>query len=133
MKPPMRRTLTGPFAVQEAGGGLWALTAGGSAAVQLYLRVPAGVNCGALKERGITRLDLQWHAERVTVRVIGAAGAVEFEAATALIHEPQNRLYDGLPLAAFDGKARRFWRRVFLLIRIPGGRHLLRWIARRRR
>jgi len=34
-------------------------------------------------------------------------------------------LYAALPLAQFDRRARRFWRRVFLLVRIPGGRSLL--------
>jgi len=51
----------------------------------------------------------------------------------AIIHEPLTRLYEGLPLASFDPAARRFWRRVFRLVRIPGGRHLLRFIARRSR
>jgi hypothetical protein len=38
-----------------------------------------------------------------------------------------------LPLVSFDDKARRFWRRVFRLVRIPGGRHLLGVLARRNR
>ena len=99
----------------------------------LYLRVPAAVNCASLQDAGIARLDLQWHGGGVTVRVMGKDGVREFEAATAIIHESKSRLYDALPLAAFDRKARRFWQRVFLLIRIPGGRYLLRLIARRRR
>ena len=37
------------------------------------------------------------------------------------------------PLAGLDEKARRFWRRVFRLVRIPGGRHLLGVLARRSR
>jgi hypothetical protein len=42
-------------------------------------------------------------------------------------------LYEALPLAGFDATARRFWRRVFLLVRLPGGRYLLRLIAQRKR
>jgi hypothetical protein len=51
------------------------------------------------------------------------------EAAAAIVHEPARNLYAALPLAEFDGRARRFWRRVFLLVRIPGGRSLLGILA----
>jgi len=54
-------------------------------------------------------------------------------ARTATIHEPRPELYQGLPLVVMDDAAKRFWRRVFLLARIPGGRRLLRWIAERSR
>jgi hypothetical protein len=55
------------------------------------------------------------------------------EAQSAIVHEPQTRLYEALPLVVLDDKARRFWRRVFRLVRIPGGRHLLGILARRTR
>jgi hypothetical protein len=51
----------------------------------------------------------------------------------AIVHEPLPKLYAELPLAGFDERARRFWRRVFRLVRIPGGRHLLGVLARRPR
>jgi hypothetical protein len=35
-------------------------------------------------------------------------------------------LYESLPLVSIDADARRFWRRVFRLVRIPGGRFLLK-------
>ncbi len=38
-------------------------------------------------------------------------------------------LYDSLPLVKFDADARRFWRRVFGLVRIPGGRYLLKFLS----
>jgi hypothetical protein len=38
-----------------------------------------------------------------------------------------------LPLVVLDAAARRFWGRVFLIARLPGGRRLLRWIAQRTR
>jgi hypothetical protein len=38
-----------------------------------------------------------------------------------------------LPLASIDADARRFWRRVFRLVRIPGGRYLLKVLTRARR
>jgi len=34
------------------------------------------------------------------------------------------------PLASIDADARRFWHRVFRLVRIPGGRYLLKLLTR---
>jgi hypothetical protein len=128
-----QRTLSGPILAEHLGGGLWQLTVGAAAAVRVYLRVPAGGRAAALEESPIQRIVLQWRDDGVTVRVTGGAGEGVLEASTAVIHEAQQGLYDALPLAAFDARARRFWRRVFLLMRIPGGRYLLHLIARRRR
>jgi hypothetical protein len=52
------------------------------------------------------------------------------EAAAAIVHEPLGRLYESLPLANIDANARRFWRRVFRLVRLPGGRYLLKLLTR---
>lgn len=129
----MRRTLSGPVLARDLGGGVWQLTIGASHAAQVYLRMPAGSDCGALRSGGIQGLDIEWRNDGVAVRVTGDLGVAVFDAGTAIVHEPKSRLYDGLPLARFDAKARRFWNRVFLIIGIPGGRHVLRLIARRRR
>lgn len=124
----MRRTLSGPLRAQDLGGGVWRLS--GVPAAQLYLRLPPGANHEALLG-DIQRVDVEWHEDTVTVRVSGGDGVRPVETATAILHEARDRLYEVLPLADFDARARRFWRRVFLLIRIPGGGHLLRLIARR--
>jgi hypothetical protein len=55
------------------------------------------------------------------------------KARSAIVHEPLAHLYDAFPLAGLDAKARRFWRRVFRLVRIPGGRYLLGVLAHRTR
>jgi hypothetical protein len=52
------------------------------------------------------------------------------EAAGAIVHEPLGHLYESLPLVSIDADARRFWRRVFRLVRIPGGRYLLKVLTR---
>jgi hypothetical protein len=54
------------------------------------------------------------------------------KAQSVIVHEPLARLYEALPLATLDANARRFWRRVFRLVRIPGGRYLLGALVRRR-
>ena len=53
------------------------------------------------------------------------------EAASAIVHEPLEHLYERLPLVSIDADARRFWRRVFRLVRIPGGRYLLKVLRAR--
>jgi hypothetical protein len=50
-----------------------------------------------------------------------------------IVHEPLGRMYESLPLAGIDANARRFWRRVFWLVRLPGGRYLLKLLTRGRR
>jgi len=132
MKSATQRTLSGPFLTRDLGGGLWQLTAGASGALQIYLRIPAAAGAGILTQGDVRRLEVEWRADGVIVRVDGTGGAGMLEASSAIIHEADERLYDTLPLAAFDARARRFWSRVFLLVRLPGGRHLLRWMARRR-
>jgi len=81
----------------------------------------------------ITALEFEWRTDGVMVRVTGAVGVRRFKSASVFIHTPATRLYDDLPLASFDAGAQRFWKRVFRLIRFPGGRLLLGAIARRRR
>ena len=55
------------------------------------------------------------------------------QAKSAIVHEPLPFLYEALPLASVDAKHRRFWRSIFRIVRIPGGRYLLGVLARRRR
>jgi hypothetical protein len=52
---------------------------------------------------------------------------------SVIVHEPLAQLYESLPLSDFDDNARRFWRRVFRVARVPGGRYLLRFLAQRTR
>jgi hypothetical protein len=131
MKSMTRQTLSGPFLTQYLGNGVWSLARGVPVTAQVYLRIE-GRGGDALQKADISSLQLEWHARGVTVRIArhGAVGVVE--AHTAIIHEARPRLYDVLPLPGFDSKAKRFWRRIFLLMRIPGGRHLLRLIVRAR-
>jgi len=87
----------------------------------------------ALQGPSIASLVIEWHAGGVDVMLTGANAVRHLTVAGATIHEPQGRLYESLPLASFDTAAKRFWRRVFRLMRLPGGRLLLRFMARRNR
>lgn len=129
----MTRSLAGPFEILDLGNGRWYLTGVTSAPVDLYLSSRGSGVGDALQIPRIEQLDLDWHVGGVSITIIRDRGVNRLEVDSALIHEPQQRLYSVLELAAFDPKAQRFWRRVFLLMRVPGGRVLLRLIARRKR
>jgi hypothetical protein len=105
MNPNMRCHLAGAFAAQDLGGGAWRLARRHPEPAEVWLR---GVDAGA-------------------------AEVFASQDAGDIVHEPLAQLYEGLPLARTDPKSRRFWRRVFWLVRIPGGRLLLAAVARRTR
>jgi hypothetical protein len=124
------RTVSGPLTSRSMGDGAWQLSA---ARAEVYLRVGGFDVSELLQSADIMTLELHWREGGVTVTHGGGEGASYFEADTAIIHESRSRLYEALPLARFDADAQRFWRRVFALMRIPGGRLLLRFLARRNR
>jgi hypothetical protein len=78
-------------------------------------------------------VSIEWLADAVQLALTSAQHSVAATAQSAIVHEPLPRLYEILPLVTLDAKARRFWRRVFRLVRIPGGRYLLGALARRSR
>jgi hypothetical protein len=81
----------------------------------------------------VADIDIEWHAAAVALTMTSAGRRRSVRSIGVIVHEPLARLYEALPLAALDAKARRFWRRVFRLVRIPGGRFLLLAMARRNR
>jgi hypothetical protein len=92
----------------------------------------------------VSAITLEWHSGGVRLSAhappAGTAKAGSFavgptvsNARQALVHKPVPALYESLPLERLDARARRFWARVFLLVRLPGGRALLNLWARRRR
>lgn len=130
-KPALKRSLAGPFS-GESLGGAWRFTQRTPGGCEVYLRGIEPAAAELLRDARVTRLQIEWRARGVVVVITEAGGARTLETQTALIHEPLPRLYESLPLAGFDRKAQRFWRRIFLLMRLPGGRVLLKFITRRR-
>jgi hypothetical protein len=127
----MRRTLAGPFAARNLGKGSWRLARGPLEPIDVILRGMSPQAEEALSGLEAGDVDLEWHAGTVVVTMTSAGRRRSISARSALVHEPLAHLYDALPLAAVDDTTRRFWRRVFRLIRIPGGRYLLGVLARR--
>lgn len=133
MKPKMRRHLPGTFLTRDLGEGVWRLSRGEAAPIDVFLR---GTESGAAEALGspvVRDIDIEWRPETVVLRMTSAEQVRSVKARSATVHEPLPRLYEALPLISLDAKARRFWRRVFRLVRIPGGRYLLGALARRTR
>jgi hypothetical protein len=129
----VERTLTGAFRAARLAADTWRLTTGAAGSAEIYL---SGVDHDAFAALGgstPSAVTVAWSDAGATVTLISPGASKQFRSRTATIHEPRPQLYRGLPLAVLDDAARRFWRRVFLIARIPGGRRLLRWIARRTR
>jgi hypothetical protein len=127
----VERSLRGDYRAQDLGGGAWRLSSGVPGAAEVYLSGADAQAAGFIAQSRASRVELIFGPSGATVRLVTSQGARELRARSATIHEPLPRLYEGLPLATFDAGARRFWRRVFLLVRIPGGRRLLGLVARR--
>jgi hypothetical protein len=133
MPPRLRRNFSGAFLPQDLRSGAWQLSRPAPHEVNVYLR---DTERGAQRSFGtgpLIDLGIEWHAEKVLLTFMSDERVASVEAASAIVHEPLEHLYESLPLVSIDADARRFWHRVFRLVRIPGGRYLLKLLARSRR
>ncbi len=133
MKPKMRRLLPGTFLTRDLEQGAWRLSQSEPAHLDVFLRGAEPEAADAFRTSDVRDIDIEWRPEAVVLTLWAAERRRSIRARSAIVHEPLPNLYDGLPLAGFDDGARRFWRRVFRLVRIPGGRYLLGVLARRTR
>ena len=130
MSPKMRRNFSGAFLPLDCGKGAWQLSRSEPHAAMVYLRDAEGGAAKAFGSAPIGDLGIEWHAERALLTFMSGDRVASVEAAAAIVHEPLDQLYRSLPLVSIDANARRFWRRVFRLMRFPGGRYLLRLLTR---
>jgi hypothetical protein len=133
MSPKLRRNFSGAFLPQDRGNGAWQLSRPAPHEIEVFLR---DAERGAQRSFGtdeLVDLGIEWQAEKVLLTFMSGERVASVEAASAIVHEPLDHLYQHLPLVSIDADARRFWRRVFRLVRLPGGRFLLRVLARSRR
>jgi hypothetical protein len=131
MNTNRQRTVVGEFRGRPAGPGAWRLTTSGPQAVDIHLGGMPSDAAERLRGTHVSAVAVAWHGESASLRLNTPEGSRSLKPRTAIIHEPLPRLYEALPLASLDDRARRFWRRVFFLVRIPGGRRLLGLVARR--
>jgi hypothetical protein len=130
MSSRLRRNFSGAFLPQDRGNGAWQLSRPAPHEINVFLRA---AERGAQRSFGsghLIDLGIEWHADKVLLTFMSDERVASVEAASAIVHEPLDHLYDHLPLISIDADARRFWRRVFRLVRIPGGRYLLKLFAR---
>jgi hypothetical protein len=126
MSPKMRRNFSGAFMPQDRGNGAWQLTRAAPHDAEVFLRDAEQGAARAFGRMPIVDLGIEWHADGALLTFMSGDRVATVEAASAIVHEPLGHLYDSLPLVSIDADARRFWRRVFGLVRIPGGRFLLK-------
>ncbi len=129
---PLQRSLLGEFRLTPLSKDCWRIDNLAPPHESLWLR---GVDAGAAPvPPRFDRLTVVWRADgRIGVTLAAGNEALTVGASAALLHEPRERLYDSLPLPSYTIETARFWRRVFRLVRVPGGRLLLTWLARRSR
>ena len=130
MSSRLRRNFSGAFLPQDRGDGAWQLSRPAPHEINVFLR---DTERGAQRSFGsgpLIDLGIEWHADKVLLTFVSDERVASVEAASAIVHEPLDHLYARLPLISIDADARRFWRRVFRLARVPGGRYLLRLFAR---
>jgi len=130
MAPKLRRNFPGAFVTQDLGGGTWQLTRAAPHALSVFLRETERGAARGFGEAPIVELGIEWDKDRVLLTFLSGDRVASVEAASAIVHEPLEHLYESLPLVSIDANARRFWRRVFRLVRIPGGRFLLKLLTR---
>jgi hypothetical protein len=132
MKPNMRRNFPGTFAAEDLKEGVWwRLSRGEPAPIDVFVRGTDFRAAESLRRSGIRDVDVEWRGDGVLLALTSGGRRISVGAQSVVVHEPLGRLYEGLPLVSLDDAARRFWRRVFRLVRIPGGRYLLGILARR--
>jgi len=131
MKPNVRRSLSGVFSPSDLGNGVWRITRSAPPVIDVYLQGAEAAAAEVLGSATVTDMEVEWRGGTVALTLRAAERQRTLRAQSAIVHEPLPRLYEALPLVSFDAAARRFWRRVFRLVRIPGGRYLLRVLARR--
>jgi hypothetical protein len=133
MKQNMRCNLPGTFLARQLGSGAWQLSRAGSPPLEVRVRGSDPAAADAFQRVHVEDVSIEWRPDAAVLRVTSEGRQLTLKMRSALVHEPLAQLYQALPLAGFDAKARRFWRRVFRLVRVPGGRFLLGILARRSR
>jgi hypothetical protein len=133
MNPKMRCHLPGTFLPRDLAEGAWRLSRSEPQPIDVILRGAESSAAEVFRALEVSDIDIEWGAEAAVLTLTTAERRRSIKTQSAIVHEPLPRLYEALPLVSFDDKARRFWRRVFRLVRIPGGRYLLGALARRTR
>jgi hypothetical protein len=129
----MRCNLPGTFLTRTPGQGSWQLSRAEPEPVEVFVLGAAPPTAESSRALDVRDIGIEWRADSVWLSFFSDGRPMAVQAQGAIVHEPLPRLYAALPLARLEEPGRRFWRRVFRLVRIPGGRYLLGILARRTR
>jgi hypothetical protein len=132
MVAKLRRNFSGAFRAEDLGAGAWRLYQTSPEHIDIFLRGVDGMQALQLLANSFTQVGIEWREGSALITLLADGRIASLDAASALVHEPLPRLYETLPLQRFDAKARRFWGRIFFLVRLPGGRALISALTRRR-
>ena len=130
MSAKLRRNYSGAFLVQRRGDDAWQLSRAAPHEMTVFLRQAEQGAALAFGVGPILELGIEWQGEKTLLTFLAGDKVASVAAASVIVHEPLADLYECLPLASIDADARRFWHRVFRLVRIPGGRYLLKLLTR---
>jgi hypothetical protein len=130
MSAKLRRNYSGAFLAQKRGDDAWQLSRAAPHEMTVFLRHAEADAARAFGIGPIDDLGIEWQAEKVLLTFLAGGKVASVEAAGVIVHQPLAQLYENLPLASIDADARRFWHRVFRMVRIPGGRYLLKLLTR---
>jgi hypothetical protein len=133
MYPNMRRNFAGAFVAHDCSGGRWRLSRAAPHPADIFLQDAEPGAAQAFGDEPLIELGIEWQAQQALLSFVAGRKIASVTAASAIVHEPLESLYADLPLLNIDADARRFWHRVFWLVRLPGGRHLLKLLTRARR
>lgn len=128
-----RRNFSGAFLAHDSGGGKWRLSRAAPHPADVFLQGVEHAAAQTFRSEPLVELGIEWHAQQALVTFLVGAKIASVKAVSAIVHEPLELLYADLPLLSIDADARRFWHRVFWVVRLPGGRHLLKLLSRSRR
>jgi hypothetical protein len=133
MKRNMRCQLSGEFLARDLDSSEWRLSQSGPNPTELRLRDADAEGAAAFRRGPIRDIAIEWRDGVAMLEFMSEGRSMTMTARSAIVHRPLPALYGALPLASYDEAARGFWRRIFRLVRLPGGRYLLGLVARRRR
>jgi len=133
MTTTMRRNFTGACRARQTHPGSWRVDCGAPHEAHIIIRGADSHAAATAFGAPLNDFGIEWQTRRVLLTMLSGGQVATVEASEVIVHEPLPKLYESLPLADFDIRAQRFWRRVFILVRIPGGRSLLGMLARGRR
>jgi hypothetical protein len=128
MGTKMRRNFAGACRARSEHPGTWRIDCAAPRAAQIIV-CGADPHAAAVFDAPLRDVGLEWQTRGVLLTMLSGGTPATVEADAVIVHEPAADPYAALPLGEFDAPARRFWHRVFFLVRIPGGRSLLGLLA----